>query len=81
METVYREEATDIDVSQFKTISLEFTPLQKLVFHTSFTSSREERVSVLKEAMSSVLAPPRSFSETNFEFYLEGGKVYRWFPT
>lgn len=55
---------------------LKVMPLEKLIYHISSTSSRKERVTVLKGAMRSVLEPLKNSSETGFEDPLNGGEVW-----
>lgn len=74
------EEKEEMDASQYGFTSLEVVTLEKLVFYTPFTSSPKERVTVLKEAMHSVLASLRTCSDAKLKVSLKGGKGLSCLP-
>lgn len=75
VETEDKEGGADLDVSRYGFFSLEDVPLETLISHTSLTSSRNDRISVLREAIRCILASLRNCSETGSEDSLKGGKV------
>lgn len=68
------------DVSQYKPTTLKVVPLEKLISHTSSTSSQNDQITGLKKAVHSILAPLRNFSETGFRVFLKDRKVWRCSP-
>lgn len=72
METEDRKDTADKEIYQYKSSSSDIFPLEKIVNTTSSTSIRNERVTVLKKAMYSMLATMRTRSETGFAVFFEG---------
>lgn len=68
------EDRVGMDVLQYELTSLEVVPFEKVISHTSSTSCRKKRITVLNEAMRSLLAPLTKCSETGFEVSLKDGK-------
>lgn len=74
MKMIDREAGSDMDGLQCRFTSLEVTPPGNLSSHTASTSSREERVTALKEAKRSILAQLRKCSKRWFQGFFERRK-------
>lgn len=78
-ENLRHYKGSNIDLWQYGLTSLKIVIPENLTSHTSLTSSQEQWVTVLKEAIQSILKPLKKCSETAFEVYLRDGKDWKCF--